>query len=97
MGEIAIYDCASGGSYVGTQKRACVLGEKDGEWQSASGLCVSISLIVVLVVIVIVIVFVAVFFIVRVNRKAKAVGGVKGKVSNRNAVSKVSNNKIVKV
>ena len=34
VGEVAVYQCALQGSYVGTQKRACVLGEKDGEWQT---------------------------------------------------------------
>ena len=33
VGEVAVYQCSLQGSYVGTQKRACVLGKKDGEWQ----------------------------------------------------------------
>ena len=97
VGEVATYDCALGGSYVGTQKRACVLGETDGEWQSISGFCMSISLIVILVIVVIIIIFVVIFFIVRVNRKAKAVGGVKGKPSSKKSLSRTPSNKAVKV
>ena len=97
VGEVAIYDCALGGSYVGTQKRACVLGETDGEWQSISGFCVSISMIVILVLVAIIIVFIVIFFVTRVNRKVKAVGGVKGKASSKKSLSKKTNNKAVKV
>ena len=106
VGEVATYDCALGGSYVGTQKRACLLGETDGEWQNISGFCMSVSLIVILVVVVIVIIFIVIFFIVRVNAKAKAVGGIKGKPSSKKSLAKnpsnrsesrTSSNKAVKV
>ena len=33
VGEVAVYQCALQGSYMGSQKRACVLGKVDGEWQ----------------------------------------------------------------
>ena len=77
VGEVAVYECAQQGSYVGTQKRACVLGEKDGEWQQATGFCMPVMAIVLIVVVVIVIIAVVVFLIVRTTRKSKAVGGVK--------------------
>ena len=77
VGETAVYQCALRGSYVGTQKRACVLGEKDGEWQKASGFCMPVMAIV-LIVVVIVIIAVVVFLLLR-TRSKKAVGGVKGK------------------
>ena len=77
VGEVAVYECSQQGSYVGTQKRACVLGEKDGEWQQATGFCMPVMAIVLLVVVVIVIIAVVVFLIVRTTRKSKAVGGVK--------------------
>ena len=79
VGETAVYQCSKQGGYVGTQKRACVLGEKDGVWEKASGFCVSIVLVVVIAVVVIVIIVIVVFLIVRSSRKAKSVGGVKGK------------------
>ena len=78
VGEVAVYECAMQGSYVGTQKRACVLGEKDGEWQKASGFCMPVMAIVLIVVVVIVIIVVVVFLLIR-TRSKKAVGGVKGK------------------
>ena len=79
VGEVAVYECSQQGSYVGTQTRACVLGKKDGEWQKASGVCVSVVVIVVLVIVVVVIVAVVVLLAMKTHKK-KAVGGVKGKV-----------------
>ena len=81
VGEVAMYECSQQGSYVGTQTRACVLGKKDGEWQKASGVCVSVVVIVVLVVVVVVIIAVVVLLAVKMNKK-KAVGAVKGKKVN---------------
>ena len=79
--EVAVHKCSQQGSYVGTQTRACVLGEKDGEWQKASGVCVSVVVIVVLVVVVVVIIAVVVLLAMKTHKK-KAVGGVKGKKVN---------------
>ena len=79
--EVAVYECSQKGSYVGTQKRACVLGVRDGEWQKASGVCVSVVVIVVVVVVVVVIIAVVVLLAMKTHKK-KAVGGVKGKTVN---------------
>ena len=79
VGETAVYECSSQGSYVGTQKRACILGSENGEWQKASGFCVSVPLLVVVVLIVIIIIAVVVLILLRTSKKAKAKGGVKGK------------------
>ena len=95
VGEVATYDCALSGSFVGTQKRACLLGEEDGEWQNITGFCMSTWVIGLLVVVVIIIIFFVIFFIVRVNGKAKAVGGIKGKPSSKKSLSKNPSNKSV--
>ena len=87
VGEVAEYECASQGSYVGTQKRACVLGSEDGEWQKASGVCMPIVVIVIGVIVVIMIIIVVVFLMMRTGKKAKAVGGVKGKKSVKSVKS----------
>ena len=83
MGETAVYQCSKQGGYVGTQKRACVLGEKDGVWEKASGFCVSIVLVVVIAVVVIVIIVIVVFLIVRSSRQAKALSSVKGRLAHK--------------
>ena len=62
---VAVCQCSEQGSYVGTQKRGCVLGEKDGVWEKASGNCVSVIGIVILILVVIV--------VMRRTRKAKVV------------------------
>ena len=93
VGEVYVYDCALGGSYVGTQKRACKLGETNGEWQSITGYCMPVAMIIILVVIAIIIIAIVVFLLVRVNRKAKAVGGVKGKSVKASPSSKRQLNK----
>ena len=99
VGEIAVYQCAMQGSYVGTQKRACILGKKDGEWQKASGFCMPVMAIVLLVVVVIIIIAVVVFLLMRTTRSAKAVGGVKGKSgkSAKKTATKKPSAKAVKV
>ena len=95
VGEIATYNCVLQGSYVGTQKRACVLGKRYGEWQKASGFCMPVMVIVLIVVVVIVIIAVVVFLLLR-TRSKKAVGGVKGKAVKTVAAKKTAT-KTVKV
>ena len=99
VGEVAVYQCSLQGSYVGTQKRACILGKKDGEWQKASGFCMPVVAIVLLVVVVIIIIAVVVFLLMRTTRSAKAVGGVKGKSgkSTKKTATKKPSAKAVKV
>ena len=95
VGKVAEYDCSLEGAYVGTQKRACVLGTRDGEWQRISGYCMPIFMIVLLVVVVIVIVMAVVFVLMR-SRKTKAVGGVKGKRVAKAAPKKNQNKNTAK-
>lgn len=76
--ETAVYECSSGGSFVGTQRRLCLLGKTDGEWQKASGFCLSVALLVVLIVVAILIVVIVILVVLRLTRKKKSVGGVKG-------------------
>ena len=78
VGDVAVYQCSMQGSYVGSQKRACVLGKKDGEWQKASGFCMPIFGMIAIILGAIIIVAVVIFILTR-SRKTKAVGGVKGK------------------
>ena len=87
VGETAVYECSSQGSYVGTQKRACILGSENGEWQNASGFCVSVPILIMIVLVVIMIIIVVVFLMMRTGKKAKAVGGVKGKKSVKSVKS----------
>ena len=75
----AVYECSKRGSYIGTQKRHCKLGAVDGEWEKSTGMCVSVFALVVAILIVIVILVVVVFVLIRTSKKAKSVGGVKGK------------------
>jgi singapore isolate B (sub-type 7) whole genome shotgun sequence assembly, scaffold_3 len=79
VGVTAEYQCSTQGSFVGTQKRVCKLGEKDGEWEEITGVCVSVVTIVFVAIVVILVVVVVVFILIRVGRKTKASGGVKGK------------------
>ncbi len=92
VGEVAVYECSSQGSYIGTQKRTCMLGDTDGEWDKATGFCISVVAIAVVVVVVVVIIIVVMILLVRMGKKPKAVGGVKGKkvvkTSKINAVTK---------
>ena len=102
VGKVAEYDCAMKGSYVGTQKRACILGKKDGEWQKATGFCMPIAVIVIFVLIVIAVIVVVVMLIMRTT-KSKTVGGAKARTaksskSNKSKASvKKTTSKSVKV
>ena len=79
VGETAVYQCSISGSYVGSQKRACVLGAKDGEWQKTSGVCIPIVTIVIVVVVVIVVIVAIVFVLVKANKKKAPAGKKNGK------------------
>ena len=90
---VATYECSMQGSYVGKQTRACVLGATDGEWQKASGFCMSVATIVILIVVALIVIFVVVFILMRMGGKAKAVGGVKGKKTSKATAAKKSDKK----
>jgi uncharacterized membrane protein len=96
VGVVAEYNCALQGSYIGTQKRACILGATDGEWQKIQGVCVPTMMIILLVLVVIVIIF-AVFFFIGRTKKAKAVGGVKSGKKTSSKKTAAKNTKTVKV
>ena len=63
VGETAVYECSMKGSYVGRQKRVCVKGTNGGEWQKASGFCMSVVTIIVIEVVVIIVIVVVVFLL----------------------------------
>ena len=96
VGEVAVYDCSLGGFYVGTQRRACALGETDGEWQDISGSCMSITLIIVLVVVIAVVIAFIVVYFVCINKRTKSVRNVK-KGTHVMSTSKASSNNGAKV
>ena len=76
--ETYVYACSQAGSYVGKKTRKCVLGEKDGVWEAASGSCVSIAAVVIIVVVVVIVVVVIVLLAVKAGKKKKPVKGKKG-------------------
>ena len=88
VGKVAVYECASDGFYIGTQKRACILGETGGEWQRASGFCISIILIIALVVVVVVIIVVIALILVCVKRSKKQKNPKKLSVSKKESMKK---------
>ena len=51
VGGVVSVDCSGNGRYIGYEKKRCVLGERDGEWEKDSRLCVRVSVMMVLVVI----------------------------------------------
>ena len=75
-GNVFIYDCAMGGNYVGSRKRACTLGKEDGEWQKPTGFCLHVGVIIAIVVVVVLLIVLAVILVIRSNQK-KVAGRVK--------------------
>ena len=97
VGETAVYECSSQGSYIGTQKRACVLGERDGVWEKSSGVCISLGTIVLVVVVVIVVIAVIVVVVVRKSKRTKSAAGAKTKKVMKKSAPKTEKGKNVKV
>ena len=87
VGVTYTYDCAMQGSYVGSRKRTCVLGAADGEWQKASGFCMSIGTIVILIIVAIIVIDLVVMVLWRMSKK-KAAAGTKAKVTKKKVVKK---------
>ena len=71
VGETAVYECSMKGSYVGRQKRACVKGTNGGEWQKATGFCMSVVVIVLIVDIVIIVTVVVVFVLLLIAKRRR--------------------------
>ena len=89
VGETAEYKCSERGSYIGTQKSACVLGATDGEWQKATGFCMSIAVLTIVIVVVVLVIAVTVFLLVRHSRKSRSKGSVKSKKASKSKNMKV--------
>ena len=97
VGHVATYSCSQQGSFVGTQKCACLLGEEDGEWQEITGICFSISMIVLLVVLAVIVIAAVLFFVVRTSKRVKAVGGVRNKPQGGKKNGSLGKRKVMKV
>ena len=96
VGETAEYKCSERGSYIGTQKSACVLGATDGEWQKATGFCMSIAVLTIVIVVVVLVIAVIVFLLVRHSRKSRSKGSVKSKKVKVDKSKKASKSKNMK-
>ena len=93
VGETSTYECSMKGSYIGSQSRACVLGAKDGEWQKASGMCISTMVLTIIIVVVIIIIIVVILFIKKSSSKKTATAGAKNKKPVKKAVKKADGKK----
>ena len=71
VGETAVNECSMKGSYVGRQKRVCVKGTNGGEWQKATGFCMSVVVIVLIVDIVIIVTVVVVFVLLLIAKRRR--------------------------
>ena len=95
--QVAEYHCSMQGSYIGTLKCACVLGETDGEWQKATGLCFPVLGLVIIILVVIIIIVVIVLIIVRSSKRTKSVAGRKAKAGKNVKTTKVEKGTNVQV
>ena len=99
VGETYVFDCGLKGSYIGSQKRTCVLGSKDGEWEKPKGMCVAtwVIWVLVLVVIVVIIVLVSVIRNNQEKKRKKAQPKKSSKKTSKKTVEKKGSAKVVKV
>ena len=48
VGGVVSVECSGDGLYIGYEKKRCVLGERDGEWEKDSKVCVRVSVLIVI-------------------------------------------------
>ena len=65
MGKEFVYDCSLQGGFVGTQRRLCVIGETDGEWQEVEGSCVSVITLMLILIVAVLIIIVIILLLVK--------------------------------
>ena len=70
VGETAVYECSNDGSYFGSLKKTCVLGEKDGEWEDTKGFCMPQYVLYIIIAVVVVVIVIVI--IVLVSKKSKS-------------------------
>ena len=91
VNEIVTVKCSVQGSYVGKQKRSCILGKEDGEWQEIKGKCISIGLVILCIVLVVIIVAVVIFLIF--SRMTKKPGDAKNRGNRKMPITKPQPNR----
>ena len=99
VGDTYVFDCGLKGSYIGTQKRTCVLGKTNGEWEKPKGMCIPTWLIWV-VVLAVIVVIVVLLVVVRNNQEKKrkqAQPKKSSKKSSKKTIEKKASAKVVKV
>ena len=97
VGEVAEHRCAEKGYAVGVQRRACILGEKDGEWQKATGVCISYFTLILMSAIVVVIVMDVTLLFLRMEKRIKTIGGMKRLTVVKNTIPKTGSSGSMKV
>ena len=96
VGETAVYECSNDGSYIGSLKKTCVLGEKDGEWAATTGFCMkTYVLYIIICVVVVIIVIVLAIVLSKMKKKdtpppTKSTGSVKPSASKKTLSKKSS-------
>ena len=95
VGETAVYECSNDGAYIGSLKKTCVLGEKDGEWAATTGFCMKTYVLYIIICVVVIIIIVVVAILVSKNKKAappptKSTGSVKPSASKKSLSKKSS-------
>ncbi|CBK20150.2 uncharacterized protein [Blastocystis hominis] len=89
VGETAVYECSNDGSYIGSLKKTCMLGEKDGEWAATKGFCMK-TYVLYIIIGVVVVIFVIVIIIVVTKKKSNATPPMKSTGSVKPTTSKKS-------
>ena len=69
VGEEAVYECSRQSQSIGTQRRYCMLGSRDGEWGLVKGSCIPMALVVVGVLIALGVVLVVIYLLLRIRRR----------------------------
>ena len=74
-----------------------MLGERDGEWQKATGVCVSYFTVAFVSGIIVIVIMDVTLLFLRMEKRIRTIGGMKRRVVDKSALPKTGSNSSMKV
>lgn len=74
-----------------------MLGERDGEWQKATGVCISYFTVAFVSGIIVIVIMDVTLLFLRMEKRIRTIGGMKRRVVDRSTLPKTGSNSSMKV
>ena len=74
-----------------------MLGERDGEWQKATGVCVSYFTVAFVAGIIVIVIMDVTLLFLRMEKRIRTIGGMKRRVVDKSTLPKTGSNSSMKV